>query len=692
MVIKLSAAELSRDILQYFVHLIHQKSHVHEDSKRKNSVQTPAAAETDNTSHDLAREVGSQSCGDLFITVPAEVAPPANIRNLKGKPNLMLAISSFGYQILRCPHFAELCWVTSKLKVGPSAEIGGPWKGWPFNSCIIRATNSPDKATVACGSSNTKSKEKFGLVRGLVAVGLTAYKGLYASLREVSSEVRKVLELLVGWINAKVNSGKDRYQYVHILSQVAYLEDMVNNWVYSLQSLDQDLQIKAASPNAFGSQGSYSTCVNDMDRSRSCPESKGPGVNTKESAVQNTDFIDLSKKDDNEEKVELLEEAVQGQGIGISGNTISEEHLNSSPANQPTACVDEQNATNSLHASESTRSRMVERELTAQNKDSIDLNKMVDECVPSHKVEVAAVEEDVVSASLCDNTISLEHRNRSLANDQLCVDEHNRTMPRPSGSVNTGNPMLVGDPRSSKQCNGFAPSKNVLSENGFCSSDELDSVTFSGSGKTCSRINASEIETTITPELGKPDDHEQGKYPDFVSNGTALPAEPETTCFYRCCSGCLHTLLGLMQKLLCKEWKLGDDYWTVDDIYDTVALLSMDLLSTVRKVYGTGCSSNKFDENLRNENHGNLSNCPEWSRCCCKSSEDGLVIPTQCSCHSVGTTSPNIQADLDPEFVYRDGVMVPIDSSKEVSFHCKFDTLCLCSLIVSLSMTKQPSE
>ncbi|XP_039034254.1 uncharacterized protein LOC120170371 [Hibiscus syriacus] len=160
MVIKLSAAELSRDILQSFVHLIHQKSHVHEDSKRKNYVQTHAAAENDDKSHDLGREVGSQTYGDLSVTVPAELAQPANIRNLKGKSNLRLAISSFGYQILRCPHFAELCWVTAKLKVGPYAEIGGTWKGWPFNSCIIRPTNSSDKETVACGSSNTKKERE----------------------------------------------------------------------------------------------------------------------------------------------------------------------------------------------------------------------------------------------------------------------------------------------------------------------------------------------------------------------------------------------------------------------------------------------------------------------------------------------------------------------------------------------------
>ncbi|XWS10982.1 hypothetical protein CRYUN_Cryun38cG0044700 [Craigia yunnanensis] len=699
MIIKLSAAELSRGILQPFVHLIHQRSHVHEDSKTKNSVQTYGAAENDNTSNGLASEVrvGSQSCDDLSVTVPA---PPTNCRNLKGKSSLMLAISSFGYQILQYPHFAELCWVTSKLKEGPSADIGGPWKGWPFNSCIIRPTNSLDKAAVACGSSNIKSKEKIRLVRGLVAVSLSAYRGLYTSLREVSSEVRKVLELLIGWINAKVNAGKDRYQYVRILSQIAYLEDMVNSWAYSLQSLDQDVQIKAASPKpyALGSPDNHFTCMNDTDqikeyRPRSCPES-GLGANIKEFTVQNANFIDLNKKDDDcapnpEGKVELFEEATQG--MGLSGDTTSKEHLNYSLANHPIVHLDKHNGTNSgLCGSESTRNPMVEGELTVQNIDFIDLNKMDDDCAPSHEGKVASVEEAVERRACSGNTTSVEHHNCSAANDPVVlVDKQNGIKPGLSGSESTRNRMVERDPGSSKQANGFAPSESVLSENRFCSSDELDGAKFSGSGKSCKQINASETEITITSEDDKPEDHEHKEDPNLSSRETVLPTESAVTCFYHCCSGCLHSLLSLMQRVLLKEWKSDGSHWTVDDVHDTVALLSVDLLSTVRKVYAAGCSGNKFDENLRNENDGKLSNHPEWSTCC-KSSENSLFIPMHCSCHSVGTTSPNIQFGFDPKFVYRDGVMVPIGSNKEVSFHCKFDTLCLCSLIESILMTRQP--
>ncbi|PQQ04881.1 hypothetical protein Pyn_07281 [Prunus yedoensis var. nudiflora] len=49
--------------------------------------------------------------------------PPPNNRTVKGKSSLLLAISTFGYQILRYPHFVELCWFTSEFKEGSPADI-----------------------------------------------------------------------------------------------------------------------------------------------------------------------------------------------------------------------------------------------------------------------------------------------------------------------------------------------------------------------------------------------------------------------------------------------------------------------------------------------------------------------------------------------------------------------------------------
>ncbi|KAI3703881.1 hypothetical protein L1987_74077 [Smallanthus sonchifolius] len=222
MVLGSSATKLSNDVARYFVELIHHTTHIHESSFKANESLDMNTLHP-NLDSDSAIEYRSKN----------QTPFPPNKKEEKGKSNLLLAISTFGYQILQYPHFAELCWVTSKLKEGPSAEIDGPWKVWPFNSCIVRP-------------GNVKSKEKYGLVHGLVAVGLSAYRGLYSSLREVTADVRNVLEILTSQINAKVEGGKNKYQFVRILSQVAYLDDMVNSWAYTLQSLEAPPQLMDA--------------------------------------------------------------------------------------------------------------------------------------------------------------------------------------------------------------------------------------------------------------------------------------------------------------------------------------------------------------------------------------------------------------------------------------------------------------
>lgn len=215
------AAKLTKDLAQHFIQSLHGGNHI-----QVNSFEEKAYDTVDN---DADRVCHSKSCHVSPFT-------PVGLTNktLKGKSSLLLAISTVGYQILCYPHFAELCWVTSKLKEGPCANASGPWKGWPFNTCIVRPINSTENATAASSSSNIKSKES-GLVRGLVAVGLSAYRGEYTSLRKVCSEVRKVLETLVGRIDDKIQAGKDRTLFIRLLSQVAYLEDMVSSWAHALQ-------------------------------------------------------------------------------------------------------------------------------------------------------------------------------------------------------------------------------------------------------------------------------------------------------------------------------------------------------------------------------------------------------------------------------------------------------------------------
>lgn len=234
LLIDLYSVKLSQDLVHQYVQILHHRvhfdaEHQHEEVKITNTRENlPPHCQNSHPTETTEPIDSKKMQGDELIvkTQSHELITqnfPVN-KDTKG----MLAIASFGYQILRLPHFAELCWATSRLKEGPCFDITGSWKVWPFNSCIVR----PSSASI---SKNGKDVKNFGVINGLVAVGLIAYKGGYTSVKEVSFEVRKVLELLVSDIVAKIQSRKDRYCYHRILSQMAYLEDMVNSWAYTLQ-------------------------------------------------------------------------------------------------------------------------------------------------------------------------------------------------------------------------------------------------------------------------------------------------------------------------------------------------------------------------------------------------------------------------------------------------------------------------
>lgn len=219
------AAKLSKDLAQHFVQSVHNRNHTHENSSKEKV-------------YDRVQDVTGACHSKSSPVCPLNPVAITN-KMVKGRSSLLCAISTVGYQILCYPQFAELCWVTSKLKTGPFANVNGPWKGWPFNSCVIGPTNSTEQAATVSGPSIVKSKE-FGVVRGLVAIGLSAYRGEYTSPREICIEVRNVLENLVGRIEDKVQAGKDKRQFIHLLSQVAYLEDLVTSWAYSLRRYFHD--------------------------------------------------------------------------------------------------------------------------------------------------------------------------------------------------------------------------------------------------------------------------------------------------------------------------------------------------------------------------------------------------------------------------------------------------------------------
>lgn len=234
LVINQSAAKLSKEMVKLLVLLIHQKNHVSCTSacnKKPPCDLIEEQARTSNYQKDKESISEDKELNDTNNTTSIE------------DTNLLSAISIFGYQILQNPQFSVLCWVTSKFKEGPSANISkAHWEVWKFNSCVLHPTSSSD---------NVQTKENYGMVKGLVAVGLSATRGIYTSLQQVCSDVRAVLNVLVEKVNAKVAAGKDRLQFIGILSQVASLEDTVHSWAYALQRYYPHLINSHTSQNAY---------------------------------------------------------------------------------------------------------------------------------------------------------------------------------------------------------------------------------------------------------------------------------------------------------------------------------------------------------------------------------------------------------------------------------------------------------
>ncbi|KAK8943569.1 hypothetical protein KSP40_PGU002745 [Platanthera guangdongensis] len=258
LVINSAAEQLSYDLVQHYLKLINERIH-HKgfgDVHKNLHVDINSEANRQNSHHalvtpqaqvqDAVASKGEGSCINDSNIEGTNVRPfPLRIKGDHVAPsqpygvqdsfprsgkvrkgNLSLAIATFGYQILRLPQFAELVWLTSKLKEGPCTDISGEWKYWPFNTCVMHTEDPHEKRISGPNSCNVNDMVSAGVVRGLIAVGLLAYRGFYTSVSEVSTDVRKVLELLVGQIRAKLFGRKDRYSYLRVTSQVAYLDDM----------------------------------------------------------------------------------------------------------------------------------------------------------------------------------------------------------------------------------------------------------------------------------------------------------------------------------------------------------------------------------------------------------------------------------------------------------------------------------
>lgn len=200
------------------------------------------------------------------------------------------------------------------------------------------------------------------------------------------------------------------------------------------------------------------------------------------------------------------------------------------------------------------------------------------------------------------------------------------------------------------------------------------------------------VETDIFAEAGKctNDIHIRDSR---TSASVDLLSESEIICSYSCCIGCIFTLNRLVKKIVSQEWKLSSSCCTMEDVHDFVSTLSSSLCSTVRNLYGIGgCYNSENGVGLRKlESQGK-------NACQCESSEKKLANLVECACHSgehfpkeVDLSSYN-QDESILTYMFRDGVLISANFGKEISFHCKYDTLCLSSLIELIVGTKQPLD
>ncbi|ESQ48465.1 hypothetical protein EUTSA_v100198800mg, partial [Eutrema salsugineum] len=625
MAIDLSATELSKRAIQVFLHLVHQETHTHYDLQKKYKREDPDQGCRDvdyqnNTDRGAGEEAGvkSKPLDDGSVKVP----PLPTSINVKAKSSLQLAVSTFGYQILRYPQFAELCWVTSKLKEGPSADVSGPWRGWPFNSCIICPCNSSDQTVTAPGSNNVKGKDSSGIVRGLIAVGLSAYRGTYISLREVSFEVRKVLELLVGRINVKIDAGKDRCRYIRILSQVAYLEDLVNSWVYAMRSFELNAQTESTNPLSYLVNPSVR---NEPTEQGISDRPKGSEEDPKED-TQNMDCPDPIAADNHHPVVEIT-----------NGHT----ETNHEPLEDTGP-------------------------LTTHSMDGLTLIKGNGDDTSNSAMII-----DDLGVSSVRQAVLLD-LNSPAADHEQSETHH--------GSCEVGTTAtataLKGEANSQNNSIGSGESNSISLKDPHKSAD-------SSNGEAWDGVHGLESANSMPESI---------KQVDTTASTNPLD-DPSFVCLYRCCSQCVSILQESMHKLVTRELRLGGSCITTEGIHDAVSSLSVELIAAVRKFI-----SAKNNGTMQEAEVEERDECSEKEACSCKSLPGNFLASVECCGHSAeehrsleeANTYPSPKTWLEPLFVFKDGILVPVSSEDDRALHCKYDSFCLGSLIELIATEMKP--
>uniref|UniRef100_A0A0E0C5T4 PHD-type domain-containing protein n=1 Tax=Oryza meridionalis TaxID=40149 RepID=A0A0E0C5T4_9ORYZ len=562
-VIDACCLRISHDLVQQHVQLLHDRAHNNHDEQKEVFVPMEISAPGEHRSSG-SKEASMlmkyplnmdkhPSCGvssrehpTQLGTCSAQQEPPTsnvedkedntekidfnekvttNCSNRIVKDSESLAIIAFGIQILQHPQFSKLCWVTSKLREGPCTDINGPWKGWPFNSCLLQSITA-DKS-LSGGNNVLKGKEKIPSVRGLVAVGLLAYRGAYASVLEVCSEVRKVLELLVGQVRTKILEKRSRYRYFHILSQVAYLDDIMSSWAYTFQRLHSDNRRVKTGPKVTVGKSSSRECQGDSNTAEAntlgapagCSEAQGtPG--------QHRDDLQVI----------------------------------------PAHCPSEMQENSVQHAPGHLEIHDIVCDLDNDNVTSIS--------------SINAVEPDLIhSASLDVHTDSLTPADAVINDGQSCGVYNDGQMSR---VINGEENRISNIERPESHTVSVADFNELQRKNAVSSSTSTDSAGTSRNMVSSEAHGSDNERNTDFPV----DDVKLGHLVNPQSQDTMKSLSVlKPPCLYKCCPVCFNAVYKMVHDILSNSVRPSLHCLAVDDMHDLLSSWSVNLLATVRKWY-----------------------------------------------------------------------------------------------------------
>jgi len=148
-----------------------------------------------------------------------------------------------------------------------------------------------------------------------------------------------------------------------------------------------------------------------------------------------------------------------------------------------------------------------------------------------------------------------------------------------------------------------------------------------------------------------------------------------------------------MHKLVTRELRLGRSSITTEGIHDAVSSLSVELISAVRKFISV--KNNGTMQEAKVKDH---EECPENEACFCKRLSGNFLASVECCSHSAemqgsldeGNTYRRPKTWLEPVFVFKDGILVPVSTEDDRSLHCKYDSFCLGSLIELIATEMKP--